>query len=318
MYTFKQQLVSKDKYPLKCPYSMKAEYVTVHDTANSASAINEIQYMITNNKEVSFHIAVDETQAIQGLPFDRNSWSCGDGGTGNGNRKSISVEICRPTHADKSLYTQAEENAVYVVARLLYANQLSIEKLKKHQDWSGKTCPNVLLTEGHWNTFKDRVNTVLKAIHNGECSSQLSSGTTAVSISNSPYSEGDKIKVLASAKNYVTGEKIKEFVKGSIYEVIRVNHNKVLLSDIVSWVYASDIEKVNETSNTTVAADTPFLVEIICDRLHIRHNPDFNSVVVGVVKRGEIYTIIKQENGFGKLKSGAGYISMNPKYVKKK
>lgn len=318
MYTLKQNLVSKDKYPLKCPYSMKAEYVTVHDTANSASAINEIQYMITNNKEVSFHIAVDETQAIQGLPFDRNSWSCGDGGTGNGNRKSINVEICRPTHVNNSLYMRAEENAVYVVARLLYVNQLSIEKLKKHQDWSGKTCPNVLLTEGRWNTFKDRVNTVLKAIHNGECSSELSSGTTDVNISSSPYSVGDKVKVLASAKNYVTGETIKEFVKGSTYQVIRVDHHKVLLSDIVSWVYDNDIEKVIVDHNTTVATDTPFLVEIICDRLHIRHNPDFNSVVVGVVKRGEVYTIIKEENGLGKLKSGVGYISLNEKYVKRK
>ena len=86
MYVFKQNLVSKDKYPIKCPYAMKVEYITVHDTANSAPATNEIQYMITNNNEVSFHIAVDEKQAIQGLPFDRNSWSCGDGAKGTGNR----------------------------------------------------------------------------------------------------------------------------------------------------------------------------------------------------------------------------------------
>ena len=82
---------------------MKVEYITVHDTANRATAENEIKYMISNDKEVSFHLAVDETQVIQGLPFDRNSWSCGDGAKGTGNRKSISVEICRPTHNDKSI-----------------------------------------------------------------------------------------------------------------------------------------------------------------------------------------------------------------------
>ena len=134
MYTFKQNLVSKDKYSIKCPYAMKVEYITVHDTANRATAENEIKYMISNDKEVSFHLAVDETQTIQGLLFDRNSWSCGDGVKGTGNRNSISVEICRATHQDKSLYLKAEENAVYVVARLLYANNLSIEKFKKHQD----------------------------------------------------------------------------------------------------------------------------------------------------------------------------------------
>lgn len=318
MYTFKQNLVSKDKYSIKCPYSMKVEYITIHDTANRASATNEIQYMITNNNEVSFHLAVDETQAIQGLPFDRNSWSCGDGAKGSGNRKSISVEICRATHEDKSLYLQAEENAVYVVARLLYANNLSIEKLKKHQDWSGKTCPNVLLKEGRWNSFKERVNKVLKAIHNGDCSSELSSGITTITTASEKYSVGDKVKVLALAKNYATGEKIKSFVKGSTYEVVRIKDGKLLLSKITSWVYADDVEKVSWDTNTTVSTTQSFLVEIICDELNIRQKADFNSKIVGTVKRGEVYTIIQEENGLGKLKSGVGYISMNSKYIKKK
>ena len=315
MYTFKQNLVSKDKYSIKCPYSMKVEYITVHDTANRATAENEIKYMISNDKEVSFHLAVDEAEVIQGLPFDRNSWSCGDGAKGTGNRKSISVEICRPIHEDKSLYTKAEENAVYVVARLLYTHNLSIEKLKKHQDWSGKTCPNVLLKEGRWNTFKERVNTVLKAIHNGECSSQLSSGITTITTENEKYSVGDKVKVLQSAQKYATGETIKSFVKGSTYEVVRIKEDKLLLSKITSWVYANDVEKVSEDKYST---DNSFLVEIICDELNIRKKADFNSKVVGNVKRGEVYTIIKEENGLGKLKSGIGYISMNPNYIKKK
>ena len=316
MYIFKQNLVSKDKYSIKCPYSMKVEYITVHDTANRATAENEIKYMISNDKEVSFHLAVDEAEVIQGLPFDRNSWSCGDGAKGTGNRKSISVEICRPIHEDKSLYTKAEENAVYVVARLLYTHNLSIEKLKKHQDWSGKMCPNVLLKEGRWNAFKERVNTVLKAIHNGECSGELSSGITAITVFGEKYSVGDKVKVLESTQNYATGEKIKSFVKGSTYEIIRIKEDKLLLSKITSWFYDHDVEMVS--SNTTVATDKSFLVEIICDELNIRQRADFNSKIVGSVKRGEVYTIIKEENGLGKLKSGVGYISMNPKYIKRK
>ncbi len=40
-----------------------------------------------------FHIAVDDKEAVQGIPLERNAWHCGDGG-GNGNRKSIGVEIC--------------------------------------------------------------------------------------------------------------------------------------------------------------------------------------------------------------------------------
>ena len=43
-----------------------------------------------------------------------------------------------------------------------------------------------------------------------------------------------------------------------------------------------------------------------------------NHRLAVTVKRGEVYTIIKEENSLGKLKSRVKYISMNPKYVKKK
>ena len=55
-----KNLVPRSKYGIKCPYKMTPEYITVHNTANDASAKNEIQYMITNNNEVSFHFAVDD------------------------------------------------------------------------------------------------------------------------------------------------------------------------------------------------------------------------------------------------------------------
>ncbi|MEG0181719.1 MAG: N-acetylmuramoyl-L-alanine amidase, partial [Peptostreptococcaceae bacterium] len=81
----KQNLVNKNKYDIKCPYSMKVEYITFHNTDNDASAKNEVNYMISNNNEVSFHVAVDDIEAIQGIPFDRNAWHAGDG-NGPGNR----------------------------------------------------------------------------------------------------------------------------------------------------------------------------------------------------------------------------------------
>lgn len=100
--------------------------------------------------------------------------------------------------------------------------------------------------------------------------------------------------------------------KGAIYEVNQVAGNKVLLSDIMSWVWLDDVVPVNAPSKNY------FKVEIICDSLNIREKADFNSKIVGTVKRGEVFTIVEESNGLGKLKSGAGYISMNNKYVKKR
>ena len=46
-----QNLVSSKKYSIKCPYTMKPEFVVIHNTANDASAENEVSYMINNNNE---------------------------------------------------------------------------------------------------------------------------------------------------------------------------------------------------------------------------------------------------------------------------
>lgn len=45
-----KNLVSEDKYGIKCPYTMEPIGITVHNTGNSASADNEIAYMIGNDK----------------------------------------------------------------------------------------------------------------------------------------------------------------------------------------------------------------------------------------------------------------------------
>ena len=179
-YKFEEKLVSSTKYNIKCPYQMTPKYVVIHDTANLASAYNEIAYMTRNNNQVSFHLAVDEEYAIQGLPFNRNAWAAGDGGNGDGNRNGIHIEICRPTNSNRDLYNQAEENAVYVAARLLYKFNLNISLLKKHQDFSGKKCPNLILSENRWENFKYRVDWVLSEIKKGNIEAGLSCGSTSL------------------------------------------------------------------------------------------------------------------------------------------
>lgn len=145
-----KNLVPSSKYSIKCPNLMNAEYITLHNTANDASAKNEIQYMINNNNEVSFHFAVDDKEAIQGLPLDRNGWHCGDG-NGTGNRKSIGIEICY-SKSGGDRFVKAEQNAAELIAQLLKERGWGIDKVKKHQDWSGKYCPHRTLDMG-WNRF---------------------------------------------------------------------------------------------------------------------------------------------------------------------
>lgn len=159
-YTFKQNLLSSSKYPIKAPYAMTPQFITVHNTANDASAANEVKYMITNSNQVSYHVAIDDKEVIQALPFNRNAWHCGDG-QGKGNRQSIGVEICY-SKSGGARYAAAEENAVQYIAKLLKQYGWGIDRVKKHQDWNEKYCPHRILSENRWNSFLKRIEQAMK------------------------------------------------------------------------------------------------------------------------------------------------------------
>lgn len=149
MIPVRQMLVKSSKYKIKCPNTMEPETITIHNTANDASANNEVQYMINNNQEVSYHYAVDDKEIVQAITTDRNAWASGDGAKGPGNRKSIHVEICYSRSGGEK-YKKAEALAIKFVAQLLHERNWGLERVKKHQDWSGKYCPHRILEEGRW------------------------------------------------------------------------------------------------------------------------------------------------------------------------
>lgn len=146
-----KNLVSTNKYNIKCPYAMTPTRIVVHNTANDAPARNEISYMISNNQEVSFHYAVDNIEAVQGIPENRNAWHCGDGATGKGNREGIAIEICY-SKSGGDRFIQAEKNAVDLIVSILKRYNWGVDRVTKHQDYNGKYCPHRTLDMG-WDRF---------------------------------------------------------------------------------------------------------------------------------------------------------------------
>ena len=144
----------ENKYSIKCPFEMTPEYITIHNTYNDASAMAEISYMLGNDMKTSFHVAVDNERVVTGIPFNRNAWHSGDG-RGNGNMKSIGIEICYSKSGGER-FDEAEELCAEYVAMLLKQYGWGIDRVKKHQDWSGKYCPHRTLDYG-WERFLDKI-----------------------------------------------------------------------------------------------------------------------------------------------------------------
>ncbi len=147
----RQLLVSESKFNIKCPYTMVAEGYCVHNTYNDAPAENEANYMRNNDKKASFHYVVDDKEVIQCILENRNAFHAGDGAGGNGNRKYIAVEICYSKSGGEK-FTKAEQNAAEFIAKGLKAKGWGIDRVKKHQDFSGKYCPHRTLDLG-WERF---------------------------------------------------------------------------------------------------------------------------------------------------------------------
>ena len=154
MVPIRENLVPKDKYAIKCPYTRTPTRVVIHNTANDAPAANEISYMRYNDLEISFHYAVDDVNIVQGIPENRNAWASGDR-HGKGNMEGIHIEICYSKSGGKK-FDKAEQNAAEFTASLLKKYGWGIDKVTKHRDYDGKYCPHRTLDRG-WQRFLSMV-----------------------------------------------------------------------------------------------------------------------------------------------------------------
>lgn len=200
--------------------------IAVHNTANDASAKNEIAYMKNNNNEVSFHIAVDDVEAIQAIPFNRNAWHAGDGGYGTGNRNYIAIEICY-SKSGGSRFTAAEENAAKVIADICKQYGWGISQVKKHQDFSGKYCPHRTLDLG-WQRFLNLVSKYL----NG--SSTVTPPSTGVAGSYLVRVTADVLNVRKGpGTSYAVATTVKH---GEVYTIVDTSGNWGKLKSGAGWI----------------------------------------------------------------------------------
>ena len=124
------------------------------------------------------------------------------------------------------------------------------------------------------------------------------------------FKVGDRVVVSKNATTYATGQAIASWVKGQTYTVQEVKSDRCLLSSIVSWVFNKDLTLEG------APAFQPYIVIVDTDVLNVRTGAGVSYPIATTVKKGQAFTIVEVKNGWGKLKSGAGWISLE--YTKKK
>lgn len=144
---------------------MTPQYITIHSTGNeSSTARDERKWLVNpkNTRQASWHICVDDKEAIEVIPLNEVAWHAGDG-AGPGNMKSISIEICESGDRTRTL-----ENAATLAARLLKEKGWGVERLRRHYDWSGKICPRIFYDGGKWIGWEQFKLAVQKELREGD------------------------------------------------------------------------------------------------------------------------------------------------------
>jgi hypothetical protein len=219
------------------------------------------------------------------------------------------TDICKRNGIKKLVWSTSKNDRV---------NHLNGCNMTAHRDYAAKACPGDYLynREGE---IAAEVNRRLGATGSSTPATGGSTGTAAADINVGDEVEftGTRHYVSATATNASSCKpgkaKVTAIAKGKAhpYHLIAVSGGG---STVYGWTDAADIK----TSSASTA--TSYLVKVTTDVLNIRKGPGTNYGTNGAIRDKGTYTIVAESTGagasmWGKLKSGAGWISLD--YTKK-
>ena len=128
------------------------------------------------------------------------------------------------------------------------------------------------------------------------------------------FKVGDEVCLVKNA-TYYSGKEIPSWVfekKLYIREVRKDNYviSTQKIGPITGVVALNAVVAFNGQSIES-SVFNPYLTRITASVLNVRSGPGITYKITTQVKKNQIYTIIDEKNGWGKLKSGAGWISLD-------
>ena len=269
------------------------------------------------------------------LPLDICCWGVGQGSKGSYNYSPayIQFEICEDNLTDKIYYAKAFSVATEYCAELCKIFGIEVDKIVGH-------CEAYRLGYGsnhsdpeHWmknfgetmDDFRKAVAELMKESGENTLNSANSKATVAYEIC-----EGDLV-VIAKDAVYYSGATVPDWVKNQCWYVKEISESDRVVIDKnesgtnsicspISKKYLTMIKSDGGNDCNLERNECPYLVKVTADVLNIRKGAGSDTVKVGSITDRGVYTIVSEENGtgaskWGKLKSGAGWISLD--YTKK-
>jgi len=137
---------------------------------------------------------------------------------------------------------------------------------------------------------------------------------TALKLSKTPLFRSSTAKTASGYKTgtfYIWSD---EVVKGRVR--ITNSKNRVgVAGQVTGWIDVAEAQANGTTVPKEEPAAVPYLVKVTATALNVRRGPGTNYGISTTIRDKGVYTIVQEQDGWGKLKSGAGWIKLS--YTKK-
>lgn len=283
----------------------------------------------------------------QTLPWNHRGWHCGSGSKGSGNNTHIGVEMCEPAcirYTSGSNFTCSDLSTARAVAKRTYEAAVELFAMLCKQYSLNPTAVGVIIShrEGHsrgiasnhgdpehlWNGlgmgytmdgFRKAVKAAMGGSTAGGGSSSGSGGSGISGFPAVPFT----VKVLIPDLNYRSAPSMSGSVKGQtgkgIFTIVEVKNGWGRLKSGAGWIYLENPSycAVQSSSSGGSSSNGSFLVQVSATDLNIRKGPGTNYGTTGKYTGKGTFTIVETRSGqgsnagWGKLKSGAGWISLD-------
>ena len=205
----------------------------------------------------------------------------------------LCIDICKRNGKTKLLWLGDKAQT------LAYEPQADEMVLTVHRWFANKSCP------GDWMYARmgDLAAKVTAALGEEETPAE------PVKPSTGEIRAGDTVRLAAGA-TYYNGDAIPSWVIAKEWIVREVSGDRAVI-DASADGKNHICSPINTKYLHRVGAVCPYLVKVTVDALNIRSAPGADSPITGCIRGGGVFTIVAESAGWGKLKSGAGWISLD-------
>ena len=272
---------------------------------------------------------------VQTLPWNHRGWHAGTGTSGGtANNTHIAFEICEDDLTDEGYFRKVYQEAVELTAML--CKEYDLDPLADgvvicHSEGYTRGIASNHADVMHWfpkfgksmDTFRQDVSKAMGGATGGNTGS---SGATTKPNTGGSAAQGAvsyTVQVTVSDLNIRSGPSTdtdsKGFIAPGVYTIVEEADGPGAtkwgrLKSGAGWISLDYAKRVGSATSGS-SQFNPYTVKVSVTELRIRSGPGTNNASKGYIKPG-VYTIVEEADGpgakrWGKLKSGAGWISLD-------